>query len=98
MPQAKTQALIARMLSFDGQFDGYPTMSCADEGLIEGALEENPGQSVLALVCYLASEHVTNPEQYRASRAFVRAWVDTCWECNMSEGSNPVHAIQPTDD
>lgn len=97
-----TSALIERMLSFDGAFDGYPSMWCSDEALIWDALEENskntsPIEGVfnhgdgVVLMSYLASVHVTTREQYYNCRNFIDDFVAACWAANMGEGSNPVY-------
>lgn len=93
-----TQELINRMLSYDGNFDGYPSMTCDDEGLIQAAVKENnqptdlynPSDSVI-LMSFLASEHCTTRAQYDNAKRFILDAVATAWEANMCEGSNPVH-------
>jgi hypothetical protein len=96
----KVQQLIDRMKKF-GQpdslpFDGYPSMECTDENLIHEALAEHRNGDatlspcVVAFMCYLASCEVTTRAEYDACRAFIEDYVDTCWACNMTEGSNPV--------
>lgn len=95
-----SQALVARMLSFDGNFDGYPSMSCSDEGLIFSAIAENASNvrddgvsnssDGVVLMSFLASEHVTTREQLTACRNFITAFVDAAWFANMCEGNNPV--------
>jgi NADPH-dependent 7-cyano-7-deazaguanine reductase QueF-like protein len=93
------QALVSRMLSYEGNFDGYPSMFCSDEGLIHAALQEQsreaPTDAVpesMSFMCYLASENATTREQYENCRNFIEDALHAAWVCNMSEGSNPVHA------
>lgn len=95
-----TQSLVARMLSFDGNFDGYPSMYCEDEGLVFAAVAENADQESdlptvsdgdgVVLMSYLASEYVTTREQLKSCRNFITAFVDSAWLTNMTEGSNPI--------
>lgn len=87
------QALIDRMVSYNGNFDGYPTMTCSDEALIDEAYKafDDAELSIVAFLSYIASENVTNKDQYRSAKQFILDWVETCWSCNMIEGGNPVH-------
>jgi hypothetical protein len=94
-----TQALIDRMLSYNGNFDGYPSMYCEDEGLIMGAMYEQAKEApidepvhMIGMLCYLASENVKTREQYENCRNFIEDALHAAWVCNMTEGSNPVHA------
>lgn len=85
--------LVERMLSFgeNDSFDGYPSMSCSDEGLIFEAHDEHPEGCVIAYLTYLASVHVKTPEQYANARRYIYAYVDRAWDANMTEGDNPNH-------
>lgn len=91
MSMIKREALVARMLAYDGHFDGYPSMSCTDETLIEEAVQEvGEPYNVVALLCYLASVYVTTEKEYQRARDFINDYVQTWWTCNMQEGNNPV--------
>lgn len=92
----QTEQLVARMLSFDGFFDGYPSMTETDIDLICGALSENDINSggmhcAVQLMSYLASCAVKTKEQYENAKSFVANYVANVWEANMSEGDNAVH-------
>lgn len=95
-----TKRLIDRMLAFNTAgslpFDGYPTLSCADEELVHQAIMEEPAPAdafrcPIALMSYLASENVTTRQQYESAKAFMADYVAAAWACNMIEGSNPIH-------
>jgi hypothetical protein len=88
------QRLIARMLSFDGNFDGYPSMTCEDENLIFAAYAENHDTdgNIPAYLAMLACEHVAQKQEYANARAFFDAFNDAAWQANMCEGCNEIHA------
>lgn len=97
--QTAVQALINRMLSYTGCFDGYPSMECSDEALISNAVKEHNEVSevgfeydAVVVMSYLASDYASTREQYDNCRSFILAYLDACWEANMCEGSNVVHA------
>ena len=99
-PMPARDALIERMLSFRGNFDGYPSITCSDETLIDNALREyskvygSDDPNAMhgpALISYWASESVQSQEQYHNAKHFLRAWVECARQCNMTEGENPVH-------
>jgi hypothetical protein len=87
------QKLIDRMLSFDerAHFDGYPSTTEHDITMIIEASKEAETDPVMYL-CFLASEHVTTSTQYENAQRYLRAYLSNVWECNMTEGSNPVHS------
>lgn len=95
-PSAVEQ-LVQRMLTYDGNFDGYPSMTCSDEELIWAAVKErNDGKEgteggAITLVAWLASESAKTLEQYDRCFGFYNAFVSVCWACNMQEGSNPIY-------
>lgn len=93
MNQVKTaeQALIERMLSFNGCFDGYPTMTCYDEELVFAAQKEAETDNIPSYLAHLAAEHVKTKDQYERASEFYLAFMHTCWSANMSEGSNAVY-------
>lgn len=91
--QTAVQALTDRMLSYDGCFDGYPSLECSDETLVLNAIAEHDGISDgVILMSYIASEECKTREQYDNCRKFILAYFESCWVANMSEGSNPVYA------
>lgn len=87
----KVKALLDRLTTFDGNFDGYPTTSCYDELLVSEAaaecliLDANP----VGWLAFLISEQVTEIDQLEKARAFYNAYVETIWVANMIEGNNP---------
>lgn len=82
-----TQKLVDRMLTYDGLFDGYPSMSEADVGLIlQASGDDNP----IVVISYLASEYAKTPDQLTRARAYLNDYVQNVWVCNMMEGENPV--------
>jgi|LauGreDrversion4_2_1035121.scaffolds.fasta_scaffold462701_3 hypothetical protein len=96
MTQTATEKLIDRMLNYKQPgslpFDGYPSMDCFDEGMIEAALGcgQNEGNPIIML-SYLASENVKTRQQYESAKAYIADYVDTVWHCNMNEGSNALY-------
>ena len=90
-------ALIERMQGFNEneRFDGYPSMTCSDEGLIESALEseEYPDSDWVRFVAYQASVHCLTEEHYVNARRFYMQLIETIWDANMSEGNNPAYFI-----
>jgi len=93
--ESKIDTLVRRMRTFDGNFDGYPSMSCADEGLIQEAIEERAEMlfaSDVPFLCFLASEVCETPQEVRNARAFIDAYIDAAWSCNMIEGDNAAYA------
>jgi hypothetical protein len=89
------QRLLARMLNFDGHFDGYPSMTCTDEELIFAAFKEagdTHDGNVPAYLAFLAAEHVKTKEQYKCAEDFYHDYVSCCWAANMIEGCNEVYA------
>lgn len=98
-----TAKLIERMLTFDENsiFDGYPGMSCEDEGLIHEAVEEDGVSATkedgslrdpLQYLIYLASESAKTPVQFDNARRYIGEYIAVMWACNMEEGQNPVYA------
>lgn len=89
------QRLIDRMRTFDGFFDGYPSMTETDIGLIQDARAEIIGiDDNMTMLCFLASEHCRNRDELTAAWDFVRQYLENLWDCNMSEGSNEAYAEQ----
>ena len=88
------QALIDRILSYDGCFDGYPSMTCYDENLIfaavkesNAAVESDPSDCIIYLAALCADISKTR-EQYEKALSFYTDFCATVWECNMTEGGN----------
>jgi hypothetical protein len=84
-----TKELIARITSYKGGFDGYPSMTGHDEALIQHALSEGAYQDTIVMLSYLASEHARTPEQYKSAYYFITDYIQSVWACNMIEGDNP---------
>jgi len=101
MQQMKSAEKLAdRMINFDGFFDGYPSMTCFDEVLIQNAFVEvnecMPQHKdlidAIPLMCFLASEHAKTEQQYTNCRKFIDAYIECAWDANMCEGDNQIHA------
>lgn len=96
-PHPAIAALVERMSSFDGHFQGYPSDCEPDLELIQEAIkaymEETGAHETfdMAILCCLASVHITDVNAYQKARSFINAFVESCWECNMTENSNPAH-------
>lgn len=87
-----TDDLVARMLAFDANavFDGYPTMTCSDEGLIDSACTEAEDANAVVVMACVASDVIETREDYENAKRFYDEYCRVVWECNMVEGGNPV--------
>jgi hypothetical protein len=85
--------LIDRMFNFDlnGKFDSYPGLSCKDDNLIFAALKESESDDAVRFMCFVASENATTRAQYENAKRYIGAYVEACWDCNMSEAPNELH-------
>jgi len=91
LPNPETNALIARMISFDENavYDGYPTMTCSDEALIEAScIAASDTVDWMRHTCFVASEYAAKPQHVQNCQRFIKAMMETCFACNMIEGSN----------
>ena len=98
-----TEMLIARMRAYNGDFDGYPTMTESDIGLIDAANAESNtdknGQpmpddmraNTLVTLAYLASDITDSKTAYCNARDYINDYVANVITCNMIEGDNPFY-------
>ena len=99
MVQTKEQALANRMIAFEGGYDGGYSTSGLDDALIQEAIEEANAPTErdlqtteMGYLCYVASEYAKTHEQYHNAKAFILAYVDSCWDINMCEGGNAIYS------
>lgn len=88
----KVQKLLARMFAFSegSSLDSYPGLSCTDDLLIQGAMDEGKFEDGVLMMCFLASEHARTRADYDNAKRYIQHWVEVAWLCNMQEGANPV--------
>lgn len=89
-----TEQLVERMLNFNASgrpYDGYPNITGADDGLVFDSAKNAEFDPIVHL-CYLASTNAETPEQAQSARAYINAFVQNVWECNMIEGDKPQFA------
>lgn len=92
------EALGYRMCNFkepdSPSYDGYPTMTCADECLVSDAMQalsDKPEGDQLSFLPWVASMYATDRREYANCRKYINEVVENAWLCNMIEGQNPVH-------